>query len=47
MINQKAMVFVEEIYFPNIKTSDGWIDKSKKDKGKYANTVNKKFIFLS
>ena len=30
MTNEKAMLFAEEFYFPNFKTSDGWIDKSKK-----------------
>ena len=47
MIKQKAMFFVEEIYFQNVKASDVCIDKTTKVQETYGNTVNEKFIFLS
>ena len=46
-IKEKEMFFAKETYFPNVKASDGWIDKTKKGKEKNTNTVNKKFIFLN
>ena len=43
----KKSRWTQRNFFPNVKASDGWIDKMKKGKEKYTNTVNKKFIFLN
>ena len=47
VIQEKVLLFAKNFNLPNVKCSDGRIDKLQKDMEKYRTTVNKKFIFLS
>ena len=47
VIQEKVLLFAKNFNLPNVKCSDGRIDKSQKGMEKYRTTVNKKFIFLS
>ena len=44
MIQEKVLLFSQNFNFPNVKCSDGWIDKSQKGMEKYRTTVKKVYF---